>query len=96
MSKGDLTLNTPDKNGLSPVSSMIGVRLQHTGNKKVYVITGFCWLGDSDEWGYLHSQIVRDDGLPGVTIARPFSHIYGKRSDGSPRYVISSEDQDRM
>lgn len=81
----DLTLKTPDSTGGTPDQSLIGLRLLHLGNGKTYLISGFCWLGEVDEWGYLHAE-VRDDGLPGVPIARPLHHISGCRSNGQPRY----------
>jgi len=80
-----LTHNTQDSHGLVPNNELIGKRLLHLGRMSVYQITGFCWLGASDEWGYLHHE-VRGDGLNGPTIARPLAHIDGVKSDGKPRY----------
>ena len=89
--KPPLTLILPDsKNGV-PARNMLGTRLRHHGNGKLYIITGWCWLGATDEWGYLHSEW-RDDGVPGVTIARPITHIYGRRSNGAARYTIEGGD----
>lgn len=85
--KPPLTLNLPDSKRFVPARELIGRVLRHTGNGNLYQIHGFCWLGESDEWGYLHSE-VREDGVPGVTIARPLSHLSGCRSNGDPRYVF--------
>lgn len=87
----DLTYLTEDIHGVtSDYSVGIGTKLLHLGRMSVYQITGFCWLGATDEWGYLHHE-VRGDGLNGPTIARPLSHIYGTRSNGEPRYEIKEE-----
>ena len=83
----DLTYNTKDSTGLVPDDSLIGVKLLHLGRMSVYHIDGFCWLGENDEWGYLHHE-VRGDGLNGPTIARPMHHLLGTRSNGEPRYRV--------
>lgn len=85
--KPPLNFNLEDRMNFQPDHRMIGWKLIHRGNGKLYVITGFCWLGASDEWGYLHAEW-RDDGMPGVTIVRPFSHISGRRPNGDLRYDI--------
>ena len=83
----DLTHLTHDEDRWVPDPHLIGKRLYHTGNGKTYQIFGFCWLGDTDRWGYLHAE-VRLDGLPGVTIARPMAHLDGRRSNGERRYTF--------
>ena len=82
-----LTYSTPDAHGSVPDNGLIGAMLFHLGCQRFYQITGFCWLGESDEWGYLHHE-VRDDGLTGPTVARPMSHLHGTRSNGEPRYRL--------
>ena len=82
-----LTYNTPDSLGVVPNMTLIGVRLLHLGRMAVYQITDFCWMGEHDEWGYVHHE-VRGDGLNGPTIARPLDHLTGVRSNGEPRYKI--------
>lgn len=64
---------------------MIGHCLRHTGNGKFYVITGFAWLGEHDEWGFLHHSLEQDGGY-GIILCRPLHHINGNRSNGEPRY----------
>ncbi len=85
--KAPLTYLTHDEDRWLPDMNFIGRKLLHRGNGKTYVVTGYCWLGETDRWGFLHSEI-REDGFPGVTIARPMSHISGDRSNGEPRYLI--------
>jgi hypothetical protein len=72
----------PDKHGFTPDFGMIGDTLTHTGRERQYVITGFAWLGATDEWGYEHRQC----GVNGPTITRPLSHLAGARSNGRQRY----------
>lgn len=84
-SKPELTYNTPDTHGRIPNNMTIGGLLMHTGNGKLYQITGFAWMGATDEWGYLHHE-VRPDGKPTVTLVRPLSHVNGRRENGEPRY----------
>lgn len=66
-----------------PPEDLIGTLLKHTGNGKTYQITGSVWLGETDQWGYLHRAM----GERGPMIARPLSHIKGTRSNGQRRYV---------
>jgi len=86
-SKPPLTYHTTDVDGRTPNFLLIGQRLKHNGNGKTYLIHGFCFMGATDEWGFLHSEL-RDDGVPGVTLARPLNHIMGKRSNGELRYEL--------
>lgn len=82
LQKPELTLRTADVNGYVPNMDLIGVRLEHTGNCKVYVITGFAWLGDTGTWGFTHLS------PGGVICCRPMSHLLGKRDNGVPRYIM--------
>lgn len=81
-SKTLLTYQTYDDNGMLPDLAYIGTRLEHTGNGKVYTITGFAWNGETDEWNFLHV------GPDGISIVRPLSHILGTKSDGGQRYHV--------
>lgn len=85
----DLTYTTEDSVGETPNDQLIGTKLLHLGRMSVYQIIGFCWLGATDEWGYLHHE-VRGDGLNGPIIARPLHHLRGTRSNGEPRYSLVS------
>ena len=85
--KGELTYFTPDKNDWLPRVDLVGLQLIHHGNGKTYQITGFCWLGATDEWGFIHAEL-RSDGRTGIPLARPLSHIDGQRSNGERRYTI--------
>lgn len=72
-----------DVHGWLRPGHIIGNILSHTGpRKQQYVIFGFVWLGETDEWGYVH----REAGKDGPAIVRPLSHLCGLRSDGSFRY----------
>jgi len=86
----DLTYRTKDIRGCLPNYIMIGRILLHNGNSRFYQITGFCWLGATDEWGYLHQE-VRSDALPGITIARPLAHLHSYLSNGDKRYTLVNE-----
>ena len=79
----NLTHRTLDSTGKRTDASLVGKIIQHTGNKKTYVITGFAWNGEDDRWVFLHHVL----GDSNVTIARPLDHLTGLRSDGLPRYL---------
>lgn len=78
-----LTHATVDSNGLAAPIGFIGTAMLHSGNRKVYVIIGVCWLGETDQWGV----IMKARG-ENIDIVRPFSHVRGKRSNGELRYII--------
>lgn len=78
-----LDLNMPDIHGFVPDPDLIGDILTHTARGNQYVVTGFAYLGGTDEWGYEHRLI----GDHGPTITRPLSHLCGERHDGEHRYV---------
>lgn len=83
----DPTADEPDDFN-EPPEDLTGMVLRHTGNGKTYQITGSVWLGETDKWGYLHRAM----GERGPVIARPLSHIKGKRRNGEPRYEIMNGD----
>lgn len=65
------------------ITPLIGKTMTHTGNGKQYVITGYAWMGATDEWGFLHREV----GVDGVQLCRPFSQLVGRRIDGTVRYT---------
>lgn len=79
-SHSPLTFTTLDKNEESPPLDQIGTRWQHSGNMKVYMLVGYVWNGDTDEWNMLMNA------PEGVGVVRPMNHLYGSRADGSQRY----------
>lgn len=81
-----LDLRTRDAHGFVPDACIIGDVLTHTGNEKQYVITGFAWIGSTDEWGFTHQRA----GEFSVTFVRPLSHLCGVRSTGEHRYQESA------
>ncbi|RWH49576.1 MAG: hypothetical protein E5V72_14810 [Mesorhizobium sp.] len=80
----ELNFQTPDVNGARPPLEHEGRHLRHTGNGKVYKITGFTWLGETDVWGFVARSI--EDGDYAVPVTRPIEHLYGNRSNSLPRY----------
>ena len=80
-----LTFETKDAHGFTPPLKMVGARLLHSGNGKVYVITDFAWGGAKDEWHFLAKEENNPDA---VTITRPLLHIQGDRGNGVKRYEI--------
>lgn len=82
--KTALTYSTPDIHGDVPQWAWVGDRLKHSGNGKTYRVTGFAWMGATDEWGFIH---VEDGSGPmGVSLCRPMSHRDGVRDNGERRY----------
>lgn len=77
-----LDMNVADVHGFTPDPDLIGTILTHTTRENQYVITGFAWLGATDEWGYEHRML----GDHGPTITRPLSHLAGAKSNGENRY----------
>lgn len=76
-----LTHNTKDVNGERAPLEYIGFAAQHSGNNKIYLVTGVSWLGATDEWGVT----MKAQG-ENIEITRPLSHMQGLREDGSKRY----------
>lgn len=75
---------TPDIHGITITDhSLWGLTLKHTGNGKLYKITGIAYMGESDEWGFICQQTA------GIPICRPLSHLLGNRGNGEPRYEMS-------
>lgn len=77
-----LTVYNYDANGERPNAGIIGMGLRHTGTGKTYYVVDFVWLGESDQWGYLH----RAEGE--ALIARPLAHLTGRRANGDIRYEV--------
>lgn len=80
-----LTFDTTDAHGFTPPMNLIGARLLHSGNGKVYVIQGFGWGGAKDEW---HFEAKEEGNENAVPIYRPLLHIQGDRGNGVKRYEI--------
>jgi len=81
--KKPLMLLTKDKAGETPPTRYLNSIWRHTGNKKVYTLMMFCWLGETDRWGFI---MTTDDS--NVPVVRPLEHLLGNRSDGSKRYEL--------
>jgi len=67
---------TTDSVGNIADPRLIGKVITHRGNNKTYRITGFCWLGETDEWGFLHSE-----DAEAVVCCRPMRHLNRERYD---------------
>jgi len=81
----DFSYETPDSLGRTPDFRLVGRRLRHLGNQKIYTIRGFAWMGERDVWGFTH------DSEDEVLCCRPLDHLDGVRSDGQPRYMMLEE-----
>lgn len=70
------SFKTVDKDGATPDMSLIGKQYRHSGNKKVYTLTGFAWNGNSDQW---MTMTMREGSL--VPVVRTLKNFAGKRKD---------------
>lgn len=82
-----LDMYMADSHGFIPDPDLIGRYLLHTGRERQYIIIDYTWMGDTDEWGYVHKMC----GEFGPSITRPLSHLCGKRKNGEMRYAEWSE-----
>lgn len=80
----NLDYNRLDSHNFIPSPSILGNVLTHTGNQNQYSITGFVWLGATDEWGFKAIQMNHYEHP--IEIVRPLSHLCGERSNGEMRY----------
>lgn len=76
--------DTVDRLGYTPLDGLRGVLLRHVTTQKTYVVTGFCWLGQTDEWGFTHKEWPLS--LMGVEFVRPMSHLRSRTLSGSVRF----------
>lgn len=81
MTKDSLTHGTPDCNGDLPDLTLVGTTWRHSKNGHRYVIVGFTWGGDTDEWTV---QFVRGDQV--VYCSRTLRNFFGRRED-KPRFI---------
>lgn len=84
-----LNFDMPDIHGFVPDPVMFGNVLTHTARGDQYIITGYSWLGATDEWGFEHRMI----GDMGPTITRPLSDLPGRRHEGTHRYEEAGDYQ---
>lgn len=78
----EFNFKTKDIHGMIPDTKLLGTRLMHTGNKKIYEIQDFVWNGVTDEWGFLCAH-----GETEPEVWRPLAHLYSVRESGEKRYV---------
>lgn len=81
----DFNLTTKDRNGDVPEQALVGRLFRHNGNGKLYLVSGFSWIGDTDEWGVDHFE----KGLGGqaVSCVRSYKNFCGKLENGKPRFT---------
>ncbi len=72
---------TIDSTGQKAPAHMIGEIFHHRGNGHLYEIIGVCWIGDGDEWGFIH----RRQGCE-VDCVRSYNNFFGHMSDGRKRF----------
>lgn len=85
-----LTFMTKDVHEIDLDPSLIGMSIRHCGNNRLYQITDYVWMGATDEWGFIAREVT-DEATYGIPVARPFSHLYGTRANGEPRYLFLSK-----
>lgn len=81
-----LSYLTEDSNGVFPNPDLIGLRLMHLDNKKEYILTGFCWMEATVEWGFIYAEFPEIR----VSLVRPLSHLFGFQKNGERRYKITA------
>lgn len=75
---------TPDHYRRVPDLDLVGKKYRHYRTKKVYVITGYAWMGEKDVWGVIH---VSEDG---VLCVRSIENFFNRVFDfdySEPRFV---------
>jgi hypothetical protein len=76
--------NQMDSTRKIPNLDLIGRQYRHYGNKKVYTVTGFAWMGERDMWGIVHQS---EDGVQCVrSIGNFFETVYDECSS-QPRFM---------
>lgn len=70
-----------------PDRRIIGKKFLHSGNRKLYVVTGYVWHGDTDEWHvkYRPYNFNEDGEYPEFT--RTIENHIGNRKD-KPRFIL--------
>lgn len=71
-----LTYHDKDYTGRKIPHEWIGTRLTHRKRQITYIIVGFAWSGETDQWGFLHKQIGESDA---ALIWRPLNHLTKER-----------------
>lgn len=81
-----LDYSCKDSKGQKPDTRIINKKFLHTGNRKLYVVIGYVWHGDTDEWHvkYRTYNFNEDDEYPEFT--RTLENHRGKRGD-NPRFI---------
>lgn len=82
----EINWDKKDKKGQKPDKHIVNKKFLHTGNRKLYVVTGFVWHGDTDEWHvkYRPYNFNEDGKYPEFT--RTIENHRGNRGD-KPRFI---------
>ena len=76
-------LYKPDSNGETPDQMEMNEFYTHARNGKTYMVLGWEWSGDTDEWCVLHQRA----GSP-LIYSRTLRNFYGTFPDsGVPRFA---------
>jgi len=73
--------NTKDVHGETAPIDIVGRKFKHAKRSQVYEAIGYCWMGDTDEWGVLHSHI------DAVVYCRSARNFLGEIEPGVKRFV---------
>lgn len=93
-----MDLSTKDSVGVSAErhTGMEKSRFLHAKTRRMYVVHGFAWCGDTDLWMVLHhredapnGRVARDP----VVFARSVENFLGDYQDGGKRFIEVEEDE---
>lgn len=64
----------------------VGRSYVHAARGETYKIIAVVWLGDTDEWGFMHRKVSADQSLGDPYFIRSVANFFGLRQ-GTPRFV---------
>lgn len=73
-----ITNNTKDAKGLYRDSKLINSLWMHSGNNKLYIVTGFVWHCDTDEWHIKIKPYFKEHGDV-IEYTRSWTNFFGDR-----------------
>lgn len=81
MTAGMYNSDTKDVHGDTAPLDLVGHKFKHAKRIQTYEVIGYCWMGDTDEWGVLHSY------LDAVVYCRSARNFLGDIRPGKKRFV---------